>query len=382
MDSAGNRVASTFYGTALADSAAFSNRVLSYRVLPTGSWYVRIFQRRTVPSTTNAVLNQGNYRFEVKIRPMGLSTVAETEPAGTQSNNTVASAQPISPGQTAVGNVTASTGADPADLWGPLTIGSNGALITFQVTASATGTPMTDSTVELIQLTDPIAGTLGTATAVTTGNILEAANLNPRGNYLFSVQQTQYYLRVVSPGTTAGQFGDYQLEIAQDNPAYLAGSYATASANSTGCGTAGVPTIGRVGTTELPVLGQSLVQRVTNLNGLGNLGLMVIGLSGAAGPSGAPAGSPQSVYNVQGVDLTLFGAPGCLLNINPLDIQVLVGDVTGTTDYVLPIPGNLALSGFILFFQPCKWDFGTPVNALGIQPGNWSRIILGGRTFS
>ncbi len=382
MDAAGVRVASTFYGTALADSGAFTNRVASYRVWPTGTYYVRIFQRRSLPSTSTPVLTTGNYRFEVKIRNMNTGgTVAETEPVGTQSNNTVASAQPINPGQLGVGNVTNSAGTDPADLWGPLTIGGNGNLITFQVTAAATGTPMTDSTVELIQLQDPIAGTLGTPTTVTNGNILEAANLNPRGNYLFSVPTAQYYLRVVSPGTGVGQSGDYNLEVTNDLPYYLAANYGTASANASGCGTTGVPTIGRVGTTELPVVGQTFVQRVINLNGLGNLGLMVVGVSGALGPSGAPAGSPASIYNPQGLDLTLLGAPGCTLNVNPLDIQVLIGDVTGTVDYPLTIPGNTALSGFAMFFQPCKWDFATPVNALGIQPGTWSRIIVGVRTF-
>lgn len=383
MDAAGVRVASTFYGTALADSGAFTNRVASYRVWPTGTYYVRIFQRRSLPTTSTPVLTTGNYRFEAMIRDMYVGgSVAETEAVGTQANNTVASAQPIAPGQTGTGNITNSAGTDPADLWGPLTIGSNGSLITFQVTAAATGTPLTDASTELLQVLDPVAGTLAAPTATTNGNILEAANLNPRGNFVFSLPTAQYYLRVLSPGTGAGQSGDYKLEItAPDAPFYLAGSYATASANASGCGTTGVPTIAGLGTNERPVIGQTLVQRVTNLNGLGNLGLMILGLSGPNGPSGAPAGSPASIYNPQPLDLTLFGAPGCTLNVNPLDIQVMIGDVTGTTDFVLPIPGNNALSGFTLFFQPCKWDFATPVNALGIQPGNWARIILGVRTF-
>ena len=189
-------------------------------------------------------------------------------------------------------------------------------------------------------------------------------------------------MRVLSPGTGAAQAGDYNLEITiPDLPTYLAANYATAAANAAGCGTPGVPTIGRVGSWEQPVIGQTFVQRVTNLNGLGNLGLIVLGTSGALGPSGAPAGSPQSVYNPQPLDLTLFGAPGCFLNVNQLDIQVLIGNASGTADFVLPTPGDLALIGFVLFSQPCKWDFGTPVNALGIQPGNWSRTILGTRTF-
>ena len=129
------------------------------------------------------------------------------------------------------------------------------------------------------------------------------------------------------------------------------------------------------------MIGQTFVQRVTNLNGVANLGLMVIGFSGVQGPSGAPAGSPQSVYNPQPFDLTIVGAPGCSLVVNPEVIEILLGNPSGTADYVLPLPGNLALIGATLFFQPCKWDTVTPLNALGIQPGNWSRMIVGSRTF-
>jgi hypothetical protein len=259
---------------------------------------------------------------------------------------------------------------------------STASLVGFQVSAAATGTPLTDATLQLVQLIDPVAGTLGTPTAVTGGNTLETGSLNPRGLFNFSLANTQYFVRVLSPGTGAAQAGDYNLEITiPDLPTYLAANYGTASANATGCGTAGVPTIGRVGSWEQPVIGQTFVQRVTNLNGFGNLGLLVLGTSGPLGPSGAPAGSPQSVYNPQPLDITSLGAPGCVLNVNPLDIQVLVGDATGTADFVLPTPGDLSLVGFVLFAQPCKWDFATPINALGIQPGNWSRTILGTRTF-
>ena len=62
-------------------------------------------------------------------------------------------------------------------------------------------------------------------------------------------------------------------------------------------------------------------------------------------------------------------------------IDVLVGDPSGTADYVLPCPGDLALAGFTLFMQPCKWDFASPINGLGIQPGNWARVIFGTRQF-
>ena len=89
----------------------------------------------------------------------------------------------------------------------------------------------------------------------------------------------------------------------------------------------------------------------------------------------------RQFYNPAPVDLTFLGAPGCTLNVYPLVIDLLIGDVTGTADYVIPCPGNLALAGTTLFLQPCKWDFATPVNPLGIQPGNWMRIVFGTRAF-
>lgn len=382
LDSVGNRAVSTFFGTALADSGSFTNRVSSFRVWPTGTYYVRIFQRRSLPSSSTPVLMEGNYRFELKVRDMNtLGTVAEAEAiGGPQANNTALTAEPINPGQLGTGNITINSGADPADLWGPLTIPSGGALITFQVSAAATATPLTDASVELLQLTDPVVGSLGAPSTVTSGNILEAANLNPRGAFNFSLSGTQYFLRVLSPGTGAGQSGDYNLEISIiDNPTYLGGNYVTVASNASGCGTAGVPTIARLGSNEVPVVGQTFVQRVTNLNGIANLGLMVIGTSGILGPSGAPAGSAPAIYNPQPLDLTFLGAPGCTLTVNPEIIELIVGDVTGTYDYVLPIPGSLSLTGVTLFMQPCKWDFA--LNPLGIQPGNLSRIIVGNRTF-
>jgi hypothetical protein len=391
LDSAGVRINATFFGTALADSptAAPENRVSSFRVWPTGTYYVRIFQRRTALTGDDNLVPYGNYRFEAKIKDMNvLGTVAETEPVGgPQSNNTIATAIAISPGQMGVGNITNSAGADPSDLWGPINIPAQ-TLITFQVSQGATATPLADASILLRQVLDPVAGTLSAGTSVTTGNILETGNLNPRGAFNFLLPGTTYYLEVLSPGTGAAQAGDYVLEISlPDVPTYVAGNWAQVASNATGCGTTGVPTISRVmgGASntfgEQPVVGQTFVTRTTNLNGVGNLGLMLLGTSGALGPSGAPAGSLPSVYNPQPLDISFLGATGCVINVNPLVIDVLFGDPSGTVDYVLPCPGNLALAGFTLFMQPCKWDFATPINALGIQPGNWARVIFGTRTF-
>ena len=380
-DAAGALVNAAVLGTNLADSSSFNPRVTSFRVFPTGTYYVRVFERRT--ELTGAPLvapANGNYRFELKVRDMntGGVVVENAEP-----NNTVATATPIAPGQQGQGSISISTGTDAVDLWGPITFTAQ-SLVCFQTDAGA-APGLLDSTINIRQLLDPVAGLLSAPTAVTIGNTLNttAGSSHARGVFNFLLPNTVYYLEVVSPGTNAAtQSGNYVLEISVvDAPTYSAGNVATASANAAGCGTAGVPTIGRVIGTELPILGQTYVTRTSNLNGPANLGLLLIGASGALGPSGAPAGSPQSVYNPQPLDLTLFGAPGCTLNVNPLLTELLVADpVTFNADYALPLPAAQAFAGVTLFLQPAKLDF-LAGNPLGVQPGNWMRIIVGTRAF-
>ncbi|MFO0419821.1 MAG: hypothetical protein ACK53T_10495 [Planctomycetota bacterium] len=383
-DAAGALITSATLGTNVADSNVFNPRVTSFRVWPTGTYYVRVFERRSDAVITNAAAAaapaNGNYRFELKVRDMNTAVVVENA----EPNNTVATATPIAPGQQGQGNISISTGADASDLWGPITLTSQ-SLICFQTDAGA-APGLLDSTINLRQLLDPVAGTLGAPTAVTVGNALNttAGNSHGRGIFNFFLPNTVYYLEVVSPGTNAAtQSGNYVLEISvTDAPTYSVGQFAAVIANGAGCGTAGVPTIGRVIATELPILGQTFASRTSNLNGPANLGLLLIGTSGALGPSGAPAGSPQSIYNPQPLDLTLFGAPGCTLNVNPLLTELLVADpVTFTADYALPLPAAQAFAGVTLFLQPVKLDFLTPANALGVQPGNWLRLILGTRAF-
>jgi hypothetical protein len=387
LDSAGALVNSALYGTNAGDSGTFNARLTSYRVLPTGTWHARILRRKVAltgaPASGPA---NGNYHFELKVRDMNVGgVVAEAA----EPNSTVATATPIAAGQQGQGNLTLSTGADASDLWGPITV-SQQTLVCFQTDAGA-APAMSDTTVVLRQLLDPVAGTLSAGSSATSGNVLAGAGTShARGTFNLLLPGTVYFLEVRSPGTTAAtQAGNYVLEISLlDTPPYAAGNWATASANGTGCGTPGVPTISRVmGTSstasfgELPIVGQTLVTRTTNLNGAGNLGLMLLGITGAQGINGALPGTPESVYSPLGLDLGFLGAPGCTSNVDPIVVQVLAGDASGTVDHVLPIPGNLFLAGFVMFMQPCKWDFATPVNALGIQPGNWARVIVGSRTF-
>ena len=81
------------------------------------------------------------------------------------------------------------------------------------------------------------------------------------------------------------------------------------------------------------------------------------------------------------INLGFAGATGCTLNVDPALIELLVGDATGVAGYSLSIPGNQALRGQVLYQQPCKWDFATPINPVGIQPGWVARYVIGDRAF-
>jgi hypothetical protein len=359
----------TTYGTNGADSGTYSGRtVQQIRCLPAGTYHIVV---RTRPGSANQgggplaafYPYQGNYRLEVKARGMDIIGLPVTENA--EPNDTVATATPIATGQQGLGNLSISTGADVTDLWGPINI-TVPSLLQFQ-TGNGAAPAIIDTTVGLRQF-DPVTNTLGAATNVTSGNTLEPAGTShARGTFTFLLPGTIYYLEVRSPLATTS--GNYILQISEiTGTAYSVGNFATATANAAGCGTAGVPAITRPFATnpEQPTIGQTFAVQATNLNGLGNLGLMVTGFAQIL---------PTPL------DLTPFGAPGCVLNVTPDVIEVLIGNGSGVADYVLPIPGNNALKGTVLFQQPCKWDFVTPINALGIQPGGWARYIIGDRNF-
>mgnify|MGYP003338928553 CR=1 FL=1 len=77
--------------------------------------------------------------------------------------------------------------------------------------------------------------------------------------------------------------------------------------------------------------------------------------------------------------LTVFGAPGCFLNVDPLLLTLVFADPSGAVELQTNIPGSIALRGAQLWEQMAKWDFS--VNALGIQPGNYARLIIGERSY-
>lgn len=375
-DAAGALMPTTPFGTQGADSGTWTGRTLQQvRGWPAGTYHIVVRHRSNAASQGGAPLAGyhalGNYRLEVKARPMNVGGVV---PEAAEPNSTVATATPIATGQQGIGNLTINTGSDISDLWGPINI-TEPSLIMFQ-TGNGTPTAMTDTSIGIRQY-DPITNVLGAYVAVTSGNSLEPAGTShARSTTQFLVPGTIYYVEVLSPGTAANQAGDYVLELSQVTPtAYSTGIVSTFTANTAGCGTAGVPAITRAfpgsANGEFPTVGQTFVVQATNLNAAGNLGLMLTGFSNQLLGGAIPLP----------LDITSIGAPGCTLNVDPAVIEVLVGNPSGVAQYTLTIPGNPALKGAVLYQQPCKWDFATPINPIGIQPGGYARYIIGDRSF-
>ncbi len=354
------------FGTQNGVPSTFAPRTSSARMLPAGTYHLSVRGTNTTApfhtSTTMPVqLLSGNYMLELFTSRMDVGgTVAEVEP-----NNSLATASPLAPGQIGTGNLTISSGADASDWFGPIVISTPSTLF-YQTRRGATGTPMLDTTINLRDSAGNIAN------AATGGNVLDApwttASAHARQTISFFLTPATYYIEVISPGTAFGQSGDYELQVGEVIGApYVNASYATVTANATGCGVGSVPTLTRQFPSETPVTGATFSRQCTGLTPSG-FGLFVQSFSLFGG--GAP---------VPPLDLTAFGAPGCLLHVDTLLISLVFADPTGAVELQLNVPGSTALRGAVLWEQMAKWDFS--VNALGIQPGNYARIIVGERSF-
>jgi len=344
------------FGTNSANSSSLSARTSSIRVWPAGTYKLAV---RPPASPFVAPYNQittGNYCLEL----YGSMTIGTgtTVAENAEPNNTVATATPLAFGQRGTGNITINTGADARDVWGPFVVPANPVTITFQ-SARGTPSPIADTTVNVLTATGSVA------LAATTGNVLDWTS-HGRTSLSFNGGGT-YYVEVLSPGTAATQAGDYVIEVSNmmDAP-YVTASYTLASANST-CGAAPFPTIGLSWTSERPALGEVFTRQVIG-NQANAAVIMMTGLS-------------STVWNGQPLpfDLSILGAPGCTLNVDPLVLDVALADGAGRAEFNLSLPADPALRAIFLWEQAVSQN--AAANAFGVQLSNYARIITGERSF-
>jgi hypothetical protein len=358
-------------GTQNATCSTLTPRTSSARVLPAGTYYVAIRNAQT-PFTAatvmpGGVVPSGNYMLEVFTMPMDTgATINELEAPGVQVNNTVATAEPFVPGQVIRGNVTASTGTDASDWYGPIVIPVP-STISYQCRRNAASlTPMLDSTINLRDAAGAIALT------ATTGNVLDVptsstTGLHGRTIVTFYLTPGNYYIDVTSPGTTAlpPMFGDYELETSVLMPApYVAASYATFASNA-GCGTAPQPVLTRQFTSEVPGTGTLFCRQITNVTP-NKFCVHVMGLA-----------------NPPALDLAIpFGGTlgACFLNVSPDVVGSALADGSGTAEVRFVVPGAVTLRGFVIWEQGVDFDLTAPNGAFA-QPGNFGRFIVGERTY-
>jgi hypothetical protein len=165
-----------------------------------------------------------------------------------------------------------------------------------------------------------------------------------RLSFFFSTPGT-YYLAVSGYGATNG-VGAYQLAVRSTPPAFLE--------SAGGCaGSAGIPRLSVRGAnpTELPWLGTEFFVDETNLPASA-VYLRLLGVASFPVP----------------VNLGPLGAPGCLVEVNPLVISVGAGTPAGTGFWGFPLPANAAFAGGELHYQIAVIDL--PANALGLTTSN------------
>ena len=343
------------FGTNAGNSSSLSARTSQIRVWPAGTYNIAIRPPTTPFVAPYDVRTTGKYRLEVfELKMYTGTTAAEVEP-----NNSVVTATPLNPGDVGTGNLTNTTGADPSDIWGPIVI-TKPATIIFQ-SAQNGATPILDTTVNLLNAN----GT--TALAGLTGNVLSPTS-HGRVAVSFGLPGT-YFMEVRSGGTnTTSQVGDYKIEVSQviDIP-YQSASYAIVASNAT-CGVAPFPTIALDWTSERPTLGTLFTRRVNNCPANTPM-FLVQGLSNTLANGSLPLP----------LDLTSFGAGGCVLNVDPAITFVGIADGAGVARFDSLYPANVSLRGIPLYEQAAV--LAPTANALGIQFSNYGRIISGERAF-
>jgi hypothetical protein len=322
------------------------NKLVVRTCLPPQTYYFSLSQ----------TLGAGNYRLECAVMPMDVGGVV---------NEAFLGPTAIVAGQTGVGTIATST---DTDVWGPLVVSAG--YLMAQVRGNG-GSPLTDSSLELLDgKQQPFRDGFGEPLPlVDSGNLLDG-NLHARGTWrLDAMGIASVYLRVSAPGNTGG----YRLEIGGcgpfSGPTWVDGAGKKEGFDNVTClGSNGFrPTLTTDSIYEVPVLG-SLFRRRVEL-ALPNTPVALIqGLS-----------DTMSGFGPLPLDLTMFGAPGCELLVDPLAMTGFVTDGVGTALFLQATPSTLSLSGAVIYEQVVTLD--PAANAFGVAFSNSLEQRLGRRSW-
>lgn len=122
----------------------------------------------------------------------------------------------------------------------------------------------------------------------------------------------------------------------------------------------------RVRPFEVPLLGTTLVGEFGNAPA----STLIVGFAGLS-TSITSQGQPLPV------SLAPFGAPGCVVNIDPFVTTVLLGDANGAATWPLVIPYSTVFISVDIFQQGMVLD--PAANALGVTLSNFGRGVVGER---
>lgn len=330
-----------------------SHRVLNYQhaqLLQPGNYALAVLSGgsgTTAPFTYSGI---GNYGVRTLLIDIPGTTVVTEAP---EPNNTLNTAALIPPGAIATGTITASS--PPEGDWYLFSVSAPTTVVAM--TANGANTPITDTTVRILNQ----AGT-----AVATGSTGGASS---HGRVIYTCPVAGIYFVEVAGGTISAG-GDYVLYFGAGPALALGATFRQEPPSTNACpGSNALRPALLTASSEVPQVGTTFVLRLQNA--LPNaLAIPFYGLSNTI----ANGGTVPLPY-----DLSTSGAPGCFLRVDPEVTTLGIADGSGVLLNTLLIPATVGLRGLTLYGQALLLD---PLNnQLGISMSNDVRLVLGDRGY-
>jgi len=160
--------------------------------------------------------------------------------------------------------------------------------------------------------------------------------------------------QVAVRGFGGSQSGSYYLDLSSSVAARATVHAGGCNGRALGLGVANSGP-GAPRTLEVPQIGTTMSLEGSNLDAFG-LALHVVG------------------FNATSIDLTVFGAPGCTLEVDYVDLAFALADATGRASWTIPLPETASVLGATIESQAAVLDGS---NGLGITLSNRVSCLVG-----